>query len=191
MRKFLLCSMLLAPLLAAPAAAQTNGIVTPFLGVTADTPTDENRTIYGGAIGLTGPVVGFEVDLGYAPNFFEADDEFGELGAEGSVTTLMGNLLISAPLGRFRPYGTVGAGLMRSNLKLIDIFDDITRNDFGVNYGVGAMVFLTEGIGLRGDARRFRSLRNEDEGSGLPEPGDLKLGDFGFWRISGGVTFRW
>ena len=33
-------------------------------GAVADTPTDDSRTVYGGSIGLTGRVVGFEVDLG-------------------------------------------------------------------------------------------------------------------------------
>lgn len=165
--------------------------MTPFLGVAIDTPTEEsNRTVYGGAIGFTGPVVGFELDLGYSPNFFEVDDDFGEFDSEGSVTTVMGNLLVSVPINRFRPYATIGAGLMRSNLRFTDLFDDVNSNDFGINYGGGAMVFLTDSVAIRGDIRQFRSLDNDDLDDDFPEPGDLSLGDFRFWRLSGGVTFR-
>jgi len=191
MRKIILTSLLLGPIAAAPAMAQTTGgLATPFIGVVTDAPSDENRTVYGGAIGFTGPVVGFELDLGYAPNFFEFEDDFGELGSSGSVSTVMGNLLIGAPLGRMRPYGTVGAGLMRSNLELFDFFDDLSRNDFGINYGGGLMIFFSDNVGIRGDIRQFRSLRNEDLDDDFPEPGDFELGDFTFWRATAGVTFR-
>ena len=192
MRKTLFSILALGILAATPASAQTTGgLATPFIGVVTDTPTEENRTVYGGSVGFTGPVVGFEVDFGYTPNFFEIEDDFGELGSEGSVTTLMGNLLVGAPLGRLRPYGTVGAGLMRSNIGFFDVLDDLSRNDFGINYGGGLMLFLGDNVGLRGDIRQFRNIRNEDIGDDFPEPNDLELGDFTFWRLTAGVTFRW
>lgn len=187
-----LASLVLGLVASSPASAQstTGGLITPFIGVVADTPTDQNRTVYGGAFGVTGRIVGFEVDLGYAPNFFEVDDDFGELGSSGSVTTVMGNLLVGAPLGRVRPYGTIGAGLMRSNLELLDFLDDLNSNDFGINYGGGVMVFVTDNVGIRGDIRQFRSLQNEDLDDDFPEPTDFELGDFTFWRATAGVTFR-
>jgi opacity protein-like surface antigen len=191
MRKVILSSLTFALLAAAPAVAQTTGgLVTPFIGVVTDTPIDENRTVYGGSVGATGSIVGFEFDFGYTPNFYEVEDDFGELGSSGSVTTVMGNLLIGAPLGRVRPYATVGAGLMRSNLEFFDFFDDLSRNDFGINYGGGVMLFVSDNVGIRGDLRQFRSLRNEDLDDDFPEPGDFELGDFTFWRATAGVTFR-
>jgi len=191
MRKILLSSLIMAACAAAPAAAQTTGgIVTPFIGVATGTPTDENRTVYGGSVGATGSVVGFEFDFGYSPNFYELEDDFGELGSSGSVTTLMGNLLVGLPLGKVRPYGTIGAGLIRSNLELFDVFDDLDRNDFGINYGGGVMVFFTDKVGIRGDLRQFRSLQNDDPDDNFPEPTDFDLGDFTFWRATMGVTFR-
>ncbi len=128
--------------------------------------------------------------LGYAPNFFEVEDEFGEFGSSGSVTTLMGNVLVGAPLGRARPYATAGVGLMRFNLDLFDVFDGLSRNDFGINYGGGLMLFLTDSVGIRGDLRHFRSLRDDDPDDDFPDPGDFVLGDFTFWRATAGVTFR-
>lgn len=193
MRKFILSSLALGVLAASPAAAQTTGgLVTPFVGVVTDTPSDDNRTVYGGAVGFTGPIVGFEVDFGYAPNFFEFEDDFGEFGSEGSVTTVMGNLLVGAPLGKVRPYATVGAGLIRTNIELfdLDLFDDLNANDFGINYGGGVMVFLTDNIGLRGDIRHFRNLSSDDPDDDFPEPDELDLGDFKFWRATAGVTIK-
>lgn len=191
MRKTLLSSLVLAASIATPAAAQTTGgLVTPFIGVATGTPTDENRTVYGGSIGATGSVIGFEFDFGYSPNFYEVEDDFGDLGSSGSVTTLTGNLLIGLPLGRVRPYATFGAGLMRSNLNVVDVLDDLDRSDFGVSYGGGIMAFLTDKVGIRGDLRQFRSLQNDDPGDRVPDPGDFGLGDFTFWRATAGVTFR-
>jgi opacity protein-like surface antigen len=191
MRKVLLSSLVLAAVAATPAAAQTTGgLVTPFVGVVTGTPTDENRTVYGGSIGATSSVVGFEFDFGYAPNFYELEDDFGELGSSGSVSTLMGNVLVGLPLGRIRPYGTFGAGLMRSDLNVFDVFDDLDRSDFGINYGGGIIAFLTDNVGIRGDIRQFRSLQNDDLDDNFPEPTDFDLGDFTFWRVTAGVTFR-
>ncbi|MCC6161847.1 MAG: porin family protein [Acidobacteria bacterium] len=194
MRKFILTSFILATAAAAsttPTAAQTTGgIITPFIGVTTNTPTDENRTVYGGSFGVTGRIVGVELDLGYAPNFFEDEDDFGELDSNGNVTTVMGNLLVGVPLGKVRPYGTVGLGLMRADLGLLDFFDDLSRNDLGVNYGGGVMVFVSDRIAVRGDLRQFRSLDNTDLDDDFPEPRDFRLGDFKFWRATAGVTFR-
>jgi len=191
MRKILLSSLVLAASIATPAAAQTTGgLVTPFIGVVTGTPTDENRIVYGGSIGATGSVIGFEFDFGYSPNFYEVEDDFGDLGSSGSVSTLMGNVLIGLPLGRIRPYGTFGAGLIRSNRNVTDVLDDLNRSDFGVSYGGGIMAFLTDKVGIRGDLRHFRSLQNDDPGDRVPDPGDFGLGDFTFWRATAGVTFR-
>lgn len=176
---------------ATPASAQTEGLLTPFLGVVLDNPaTDEKRLVYGGALGFAGPIVGFEVDYGYAPNFFEGEDEFGDLGREGSVSTLMGNVLVSLPNRRVKPYFTAGIGLLRSNLALVDLFGDVSRNDLGVNIGGGIMLFVGDRVAIRGDVRQFRDLTNDDPDDNLPEPGDFDFGDFRFWRASAGLTFR-
>ena len=191
MRKIVLTSLVMATFALTPAAAQTTGgLVTPFAGVVTGTPVDENRVVYGGSFGATGSVIGFEFDFGYAPNFYEVEDDFGELGSSGSVSTLMGNLLIGLPLGRIRPYATFGAGLIRSNLDVVDVFDDLDRSDFGVSYGGGIMAFFTDSVGIRGDLRHFRSLQNDDLDDDFPDPGDFDLGDFTFWRATAGITFK-
>ena len=45
---------------------------------------------------------------------------------------------------------------------------------------------MTDKIGIRGDLRYFRGLRDEDSGDDV----DLELGSFDFWRASVGATFR-
>ena len=88
----------------------------------------------------TRSVVGFEVDLGYSPNFFEdtAGDRNFEFG-DSNVTTIMGNVLLSAPPGGgVRPYASAGLGLIRANVSSgTGLFNDLSTNDLGVNIGGG------------------------------------------------------
>jgi hypothetical protein len=192
MRKtFMSCVVGLLSVAPSAALAQTEGLFTPFLGVVFDAPgAEENRLVYGGALGFSGPIVGFEADFGYAPNFFESEDSFGSFGAEGSVTTLMGNVLVSLPNRTVKPYFTAGLGLMRSNLRFTELFSDLSRNDLGVNVGGGIMVFLGDRVAIRGDLRQFRSLNNDDPDDSFPEPRDFSFGDFRYWRGTAGLTFR-
>jgi opacity protein-like surface antigen len=199
-RKLLMISAL--ALLLVPATARAQGwFFTPFVGgnfggsatfndAAGDFEDDvEKRVDFGATIGFNPSVVGFEFDFGWSPNFFEntigpANFEFGD----SNVTTFMGNLLISAPPGRgFRPYGSGGIGLIRSRVSGVgDFFDDVTRNDLGINIGAGVNGQFTDNVGLRGDLRYFRSFENDSD-STL----DIGLSDFDFWRGSVGVTFRW
>jgi opacity protein-like surface antigen len=200
LRKLLVISALGLALVPGTASAQ-DWFFTPFIGANFggnatfedfDDVDDEveKRVDFGATIGFNPSVVGFEVDFGYSPNFFEntvgdADFEFGD----SNVTTLMGNLLISAPPGRgIRPFGSAGLGLIRSSVSGVgDFFEDVTRNDLGVNIGGGVNGQFTDNVGIRGDIRYFRSLKDDSNDDDF----DLGLSDFDFWRGSVGVTFRW
>lgn len=137
-------------------------------------------------------VIGWEVDFGWAPNFFEettgaGDFEFGD----NNVTTLMGNVLVGIPVGGqsgpgIRPYATGGVGLIRSRIDGGDFFDDLSSNDFGFNVGAGVHGFFTDNVGIRGDVRYFRSLEDNEPDDEF----DLAISDFDFWRATVGVTFR-
>lgn len=186
-----------------PATARAQGwFVTPFVGANfggnanfndeaGDFEDDvERRVDFGATIGWNPSVVGFEFDFCWSPNFFEntigpGNFEFGD----SNLTTFMGNVLISAPPGRgVRPYGTVGLGMIRSSVSGVgDFFDDVSRNDLGINIGGGVNGQFTDNVGIRGDLRYFRSL--EDDSS--DDEFDIGLADFDFWRGSVGVTFRW
>ena len=64
--------------------------------------------------------VGFEVDFGYSPNFFETSTPpsgFFKFTPDSNVTTLTGNLVIGAHGGRIRPYVVGGVGLIRTKVQ--------------------------------------------------------------------------
>jgi opacity protein-like surface antigen len=196
MRRLIVMMIGVVALTALPTRASADGLITPFLGWNMRGEGVKNRLHYGVDIGgMANEIIGFEVDFGYSPNFFDLDPEdFGDFEGDGSVTTLMGNVLIGIPVGarrgaQIRPYATGGIGLIRFDVSDVgDFFEGSTRNDFGVNVGGGAMIFFSPNVGIRGDLRYFRSLNDEDPGAALPV--DLGLGDFDFWRGDVGVTFR-
>lgn len=198
-RKFFMIS---AIALALPVSASAQSwFVSPFVGANfggsadfGDFPdTDdevERRIDFGATVGWNPNVVGFEVDFGWSPNFFEdtAGDRNFEFG-DSNVTTVMTNLLISAPPGTgLRPYLSSGLGLIRANISSgTNLFNDLSTNDLGVNIGAGINGQFTDNVGIRGDVRYFRSLQDNEPDNDL----DLSLGSFDFWRGTVGLTFRW
>jgi opacity protein-like surface antigen len=199
-RKLLMISALSLMLLPASAQAQS-WFFSPYIGGNfggtadfGDFPDDddavERRMDFGATLGWNPSVVGFEIDLGYSPNFFEdtAGDRNFEFG-DNNVTTLMGNVLISVPPGGgVHPYLSAGLGLIRANVSSgTGLFNDLATNDLGINIGGGLNGYFNDNIGIRGDLRYFRSLQDNQPDNDF----DLQLGSFDFWRGSVGLTFRW
>ena len=192
-RKLLMVSALALMLAPATASAQS-WFVSPYIGGNFGGSADfgnfpnnddavERRMNFGAALGWNPSVVGFEIDFGYSPNFFEdtAGDRNFKFG-DSNVTTLMGNVLLSAKPGTgFRPYASAGLGLIRAAVTSgTGLFNDLSTNDLGVNAQFNDM------IGVRGDVRYFRALQ-DTKANNLR---DLTLGSFDFWRGAVGVTFR-
>jgi opacity protein-like surface antigen len=183
------CTALVVLTLTLPAPAAAQGFVSPLLGYDfgddSSCPAiagceDKNLNI-GVGLGTLGRVVGFELDISYARDFF------GEApGYSSSVLTVMSNLLLGPQIGPVRPYGSGGVGLIKSHVSTdpTDLFDS-TNNDFGWNIGGGVMIFATEHIGVRGDIRHFHAFQDL-EILGFPLS-DTKL-DFG--RASAALVFR-
>jgi opacity protein-like surface antigen len=200
LRKLFIISALSLLLIPATASAQS-WFFSPFVGANfggnarfgdvGDFDDEvERRVDFGATLGWNPSVVGFEIDLGWSPNFFEdtagaRNFDFGD----NNVTTLMGNVLISAPPGKgLRPYGSTGVGLIRSRISSAgNLFDDLTTNDFGINIGGGVNGQFNDNVGIRGDIRYFRSLQDNEPDNEF----DLGLSNFDFWRGTIGVTFRW
>src|SRR5688572_4068550 len=198
-RKLFMISLLLLALLPVSASAQS-WFVSPFVGANFGGSADfgdfpdaddevERRLDFGATVGWNPNVVGFEVDFGWSPNFFQdtsgdANFEFGD----SNVTTFMTNLLISAPPGSgLRPYLSSGLGLIRAQIESDGLFNDLSTNDLGVNVGAGINGQFNDNVGIRGDVRYFRSLQDNEPDNDL----DLSLGSFDFWRGTVGLTFRW
>jgi opacity protein-like surface antigen len=201
-RKLVITSIVaLMVVAAAPSKASADWVFTPFIGATfggsatfagggEDFKNDFDRNFtYGGSLaGMGGGAVGLEIDFGYTPNFYRPSSNTDgiSLVGDGNVTTLMANLIIGAPAGPVRPYVAGGVGLIKSKVDDAgQFFTQVSSNDFGFDLGGGLMGFFSPNVGLRGDIRYFRSLRNDD-----PEGVDLSLGDFRFWRGTVGVSFK-
>lgn len=194
--------------MAKPASA--DWLLTPYYGIvfggaanTVDIDTldeaFEQRSIFGASLAaMGGGVFGLEFDFGYAPNFFqltEGGEDFEFFDVNSSLTTLMGNVILGIPIGGssglgVRPYATAGIGLMRANIQFEDLFEDLSSNDLGVNFGGGVNVFFSDSLGIRGDFRYFRGLQNEDEEDDETLDLDFNLDDFDYWRATVGLTIR-
>jgi opacity protein-like surface antigen len=205
-RKFIITiSFVILGYVAAPAPAAADWLFTPFVGTTFNGSADfddglpggddfERKFTYGASLGWMGAgAIGFEFDFGYAPNFFETivdDDDDFTFADDSNVTTLMGNVIIGAPIGGqsgpgIRPFGVAGLGLIRTQVTAVDDFFDVDSNDWGFNLGAGIIGFISDNVGIRGDVRYFRLFEGDDE-----EDFDFALGEFDFWRATIGVTFR-
>ena len=176
----------------APSTAKADWLFTPFIGANFGGDTEAKKVNYGASFGYMGAgVFGFEVELAYSPDFFKPNNAAIDLLSDSNVTTLMGNVIVGVPLGGtrgpgVRPYATAGAGLMRTKLTSIGDLFEIDNKKFGVNVGGGVMIFVSDSVGLRGDVRYFRNITDTQKIAGF----DLDLGDFNFWRATGGVVIR-
>jgi len=165
-----------------PARAHADGLFTPWIGANFANEIADGRTSFGfTATGMGGGVIGGEFDFGYSPNFFGEESQFGS----NNVLTLVGNLVLGIPLGGssgfgFRPYGTVGLGLIRSKVDILE--PEVSSNEFGINAGGGIFLFFGDHVGMRGDLRYFRA--------GFDNLDIFDVEKVDFWRWSIGVTFR-
>jgi hypothetical protein len=195
------CALIAALSLALmPGTARADWLFTPNIGAgfggSAGTGADgEGAThlSWGASIGWMGAgIFGWEADLAYTPEFFEADDNDLDLIENSNVTSFMANVLVGVPVGGqrgggFRPYVSGGAGLLQQNVQGDDDLFEVTNSEFGVNVGAGAMGFMSDHVGFRGDIRYYRALSDPEEDNEF----DVDFGDFDFWRGTVGITFRW
>jgi opacity protein-like surface antigen len=179
----------------APSPAAAEWILTPFIGASFAAGTDNeffdealegSKMTYGGSLTyLGGGMLGFEVDLGYAPNYFEPGDDDLELVDSSNYTSLMANVILSSPRGAFRPYATGGVGMLKTFVNDVDDAFDVDRNALGFNVGGGVFGFITDRVGIRGDVRYFRQMTEADD-----DEVDFDVTAFRFWRGTVGVSFR-
>jgi opacity protein-like surface antigen len=203
-RKYLVIAAIFAVAsAAAPRTASADWTLTPFVGWNFGSSADvtgsggttfsnkfEKKLDYGASLLSMGAgPIGFELDLGYSPNFFETStatlDSF-RFTNTSNVTTLTGNLVVGGHAGSIRPYAVGGVGLLRTNVQdVAQVFSVSSKNDFGMDVGGGVMGFFSKNVGIRGDVRYFRGFRgSSDNATGLG------LSDFKFWRGSLGVSFK-
>jgi hypothetical protein len=206
LRKMAITSILaLVVFASAPAKASADWLFTPYIGWNwggsagfTDFAGDfedefERRANFGASLSWMGAgALGFEVDFGFAPNFFENTSGGGDFAfGDSNVTTLMANLKVGAPIGGqsgpgIRPYASGGIGLIKTRIDDPDDLFELNSTDWGVNAGGGIAGFFNDRFGLQGDVRYFRSLQDNEPDDEL----DLALGSFNFWRGSVGFMIR-
>ena len=80
-----------------------------------------------------------------------------------NVLTATGNLVIGIPFGGqhgfgIRPYGVVGAGLLKSTSDFGTDVTDIDENDLTWSAGGGVFLFFGTRTGIRFDVRYFQTF---------------------------------
>lgn len=188
----------------AAAPAQAQWVITPYLGANAGGDVELGKGGPGVSVAFFGGPVGFEFDAQRYQHFFKDSRVFpldpaappnctGSLMQSGAqpctdidtdAVGFMGNIVV--PVGRrgaskWRPYGTAGLGMIRGWTNERDI--DRHQDDVGFNAGGGVMYSLGRRIGLRADVRYFQVFVDENETRNIYRE------DYGFWRVTLGVTF--
>lgn len=206
LRKLMITSALaLVAVAGAPRQASADWLFTPFIGVNwggsagfTDFSGDfedefEQKMNFGAQLSWMGAgALGFEVDFGFAPNFFENTSGGGDFAfGDSNVTTLMANLKVGAPFGGqhgggIRPYASGGVGLIKARIDDPDDLFEVKSTDWGFNLGAGVAGFFSDNIGVQGDVRYFRSLQDNEPDDEF----DVALGSFRFWRGTVGLVFR-
>jgi hypothetical protein len=190
--RFAVTAILALFLLVPAAPARADVVLTPYVGsLFGGDMTDNTATFGANAAFMGGGIFGAEIGFNYAPEFIKASVANEDI----AQMSLMGNLIVGIPIGsasqggQLRPYVTGGAGLFRISSAESQFFDDVTSNDFAVNFGAGVMAFFNEHVGIRTDLRYFRTLSDSDPESGLDDI-NFDLGDLNFWKWDVGAAFR-
>jgi hypothetical protein len=180
----------------APLPARADTLLIPFFGVNfgGDAGTefseafDTNQFNWGASITfMGGGIFGVEGDFSFSPDFYGKTDAGGS-----SALTATGNLIIGIPFGGqqgfgIRPYGLVGAGLLKSKSDFGTGVAEIDGNDLTWSAGGGVLLFFGTRTGLRFDIRYFRTF---DDLEILGVPIAQSPGKVDFTRASLGFVLR-
>jgi hypothetical protein len=211
------CGLLLALVIIAltPAPAQAQWLATPYLGINLAGDAEFRRGGPGGAIGYLGSRLGFEFDVQRYNHFFkDANVDLIPNNCVPGVSSpcvdlntdawsLMGNVI--APIGgkgrKWRPYGTVGVGVIKPWIEGGGSGSRVSRDgeivpgaqadpihvsqtNVAINAGAGVIRALNGRVGLRADVRYFFAFVDETNRTGA------YFKDYGFLRATVGVTLR-
>lgn len=193
MRKLISASVTAATLFGAAGIARADVLLTPFAGVTFVDDAGKGKLNFGASIGA-GSLIGFEFDVSQTQ--LGTFDDLPIVSLEAKAVTAMGNLVVRVPAGPIQPYVSGGAGIIRITGDVdVPFFGDIisaSAQDFGMNLGGGLYIFPTPNLGIRADARYFRTLGDLawDEIRDIDGLDDLPLPRVDFWRLTGGITLK-
>jgi hypothetical protein len=183
----------LVALTLAPVPARADVLLVPFFGVNFGGDSGKQfseafeTSQYNWGASFTfmgGGIFGFEGDFGFSPDFYGKTDVGGS-----NAFTATGNLVLGVPFGGqqgfgIRPYGLIGAGVLKSASDFGDAFTDFDESNMTWSAGGGVLLFFGTRAGIRFDARYFRTF-DDLEVLGftiLESPGkvDFTRGSLGF-----------
>jgi Outer membrane protein beta-barrel domain len=185
-----------------PSVASADWLFAPFVGgafggstalLDLEQGASSTQIIFGGSAGWWSPgLIGFESDLSYAPRFFERDNLAG-LVTDSNMLTWGGNVVVAMPVSvtreSLRPYVLGGLGWIHTSIdEGSNVFPEFlgrARNSVGMNFGGGAIGFISPRTGFRFEVRHFRSLERAEDPVTLENTSLLS-----FWRATVGVVIR-
>ena len=153
------------------------GLGTVHLGATAGADVGTSGSVGGSVAVLEESGLGAEFDFGFGAG------SASRLGPSGSVQSYMVNFIGVRPVGRIRPFVTIGGGVLRVHGCTAGCARTLSWTDWGWNGGAGAFVMMNDWFALRGDLRYLGELANH------PDPDRPRR--FNYWRVSAGATFVW
>jgi hypothetical protein len=185
---------------------RSSWLASGFVGSSFGTSNEHFALDSGGSLDFGGQIaflwrgtIGAEFLADFAPNV----GDNAVFASEAKVNSYMGNLVAAMPLGasgRYQPYLSGGAGIIRLNVDLFDDVADVASSTFrshnsqgGGNLGGGFMAFADH-VGVRADIRYYKAFSD----SNPPAPfiggetiSHLVLDGLGFWRGNVGLAIRW
>jgi hypothetical protein len=132
---------------------------------------------------MAGGWLGAEAEYGYVKDFFGSSDTGAGL-SQNKVQSISGSLVLGLNLGVLRPYGAVGLSVIGADLASQPGLAELDDTAVGYNLGGGLFIWLGKHVGLRGDARYFRTFEAVGTDSALG------LEKIDYWRGTGGLTLR-
>ncbi|BCS35846.1 hypothetical protein TBR22_A50800 [Luteitalea sp. TBR-22] len=192
-RRWLCSSVVVCALVAMPAAASADILLTPFAGVSF-LEQEKKPLTYGVGLSLGG-LIGIEGEIARV-SLAEQGIVGTSVSLETNLTTYMGNLVLRLPVGSVQPYATGGLGLIKVSgdvdAAYLGNVLSVSGSELGMNFGGGLYVFLGDNLGIRGDVRYFRTI-GEVTLEDITDFGgfdDLPVPQFDFWRATAGVTLK-
>lgn len=161
----------LVALTSVPLGAQT--MVAPLVGATfGGNVVDPPGVVYGvvGGYWDEGPI-GFEIDVGWEPEFLFRRDVSMDEQIRGDLTTLGLSLVFgpraNTPEGsRLRPYAAAGPVLLRLRVQEPEGFSCTDASTVGFAIGAGLLTRFSDRIGVRSDLRYIRDPGRNVSGEG-------------------------
>jgi opacity protein-like surface antigen len=188
MRRFAYIGTFVVVMAATPSPADADWLLTPYVGGSLfDITASGTRPVLGGSVAWIGRVAGIELDLADAPTFLESRSGFAI--DTRNLFTLMGNGVVQFPTAspRIRPYAVGGIGVIHTKITSPGDIVLVEDENFGFNLGGGLTALLGGHVGLRGDVRYFRAIRNDDAAAAADA---LEVSELKFLRFAVGVVFK-